>query len=510
MTPGTKIFRVTVREWDHPVRGWGSIMVGYDVGRHVIHTRADGLLDDASTPDDVAAIARAAAAADRVVLHFHGGLVSSARGLEAAERLTAEYQQAGAYPVFFVWSSGLVEIVTGNLREILAEDLAKRLLRWLLAFTVGKLGMTDAQRDAGVLTVPFAMEVNAELRRREHGEEPYAGTRPRAAVEPVAAAERDQLELALTEDPELVGELEAVLSSRHPEQRKTGARGVPVERRASARSLLSPETLDEIDPGGAAGQRGIFGAALLAKKAGDVFNAVVRRFRDGTDHGVYPTVVEELLRELYVANVGGAIWAAMKQDTADTFIADGQPRGGALFVKDFPADHPDLTLVGHSTGAVFIDNYLAAMPAGSEPVTVVLLAPACTFGHLSGGLRHQDLIRRFRLFTMADTAERADHLVPGLYPRSLLYLVSGLLERDADGRSVHVPVAGMQRYYDTRFAELDGVRSVQDYLAAQPDRVVLSPTAATALDGLRAAALRHGAFDEDAEVLASIRKLVAG
>ncbi len=29
-----------------------------------------------------------------------------------------------------------------------------------------------------------------------------------------------------------------------------------------------------------------------------------------TDHGVYPTVVEELLRELYVANVGGAVWAA--------------------------------------------------------------------------------------------------------------------------------------------------------------------------------------------------------
>ena len=485
-------------------------MVGYDVGRHVIRTRADGLLDDDGTPEDVAAIARAAAAADRVVIHFHGGLVSSERGLETAERLTVEYQRAGAYPVFFVWSSGLVEIVTGNLREILAEDLAKRLLRRLLAFTVGKLGMSDAQRAAGVLTLPYEMEVNAELRRRDQGEEPYAAIRPRATVEPVDAAEREQLELALTEDADLVGEVEAVLRSRHPEQQRTGARGVPVRRQASQRSLLSPETLDEIDPGGSEGQRGIFGAALLAKKAGDVFAAVVRRFRDGTDHGVYPTVVEELLRELYVANVGGAVWAAMKQDTADTFIADDQPRGGALFLKDFPSDHPDVTLVGHSTGAVFIDNYLAAMPAGSEPVTVVLLAPACTFGHLSGGLRHQDLIRRFRLFTMADTAEQRDHLVPGLYPRSLLYLVSGLLERDPDGRSAHLPVVGMQRYHDTRFAGLDGVRTVQEYLAAQTDRVVLSPTPASAVDGLRAAALRHGAFDEDAEVLASIRKLVAG
>jgi hypothetical protein len=100
--------------------------------------------------------------------------------------------------------------------------------------------------------------------------------------------------------------------------------------------------------------------------------------------------------------------------------------------------------------------------------------------------------------------------VPGLYPRSLLYLVSGLLERDGSGRSAHVPVVGMQRYYDTRFARLDGVQVVQEYLAAERDRLVLSPTPADAVAGLRAAALHHGAFDEDAEVLASIRKLVAG
>jgi hypothetical protein len=488
---------------------WGALMTTYDVTKHVIHTRADGVLDG-TTPDQVAALARAAASADRVVIHFHGGLVSSERGFETAERLAAEYQRAAAYPVFFVWSSGLVEIVTGNLREILGEELCQQLLRWVLRFTVGKLGQTGAQRAAGVLTLPYEMEVNAELQRRGRGDEPYAATRPRGEVEPVDDLEREQLEQALSDDAGLAAGLEAVLASRHPERQRTGARGIPVERRASARTLMSPETLAEIDPGAAGGRRGILGTALLAKKVGTVFAAVVRRFRDGTDHGVYPTVVEELLRELYVANVGGAIWAAMKKDTADTFATDGEPRGGALFLKEFRTDHPDVTLVGHSTGAVFSDNYLAAMPAGAKPVKVVLLAPACTFEHLAQGLAHRDLVERFRLFTMADSAEQEDHLVPGLYPRSLLYLVSGLLERDGSGRSAHVPVVGMQRYYDTRFARLDGVQVVQEYLAAERDRLVLSPTPADAVAGLRAAALHHGAFDEDAEVLASIRKLVAG
>jgi hypothetical protein len=489
----------------------------YDVAKHVIHTRADGLL--ASTgPADVAEVARAAAAADRVVIHFHGGLVSSGRGFETAERLTAEYERAGAYPVFFVWSSGLVETVTGNLREILAEDLCQRLLRWVLRFTVGKLGQTDAQRAGGVLTLPYEMEVNAELRRRAQGDEPYAATRPRGEVPPVESGEREQLEQAVSDDADLTAELEAVLGTRHPERQATGARGVPVERRTSERTLMSPEALDAIDPGLPPGQRGIISTALLAKKLGSVFTAVVRRFREGTDHGVYPTVVEELLRELYVANVGAAVWAAMKKDTFDAFADDDEPRGGALFLTEFgkAVDRPpEVTLVGHSTGAVFIDNFLDAVSRSAtlkrpRLANVVLLAPACTFEHLALALEHQDLVERFRLFTMADSAERKDHLVPGLYPRSLLYLVSGLLERDASGRSAHVPVAGLQRYYDDRFAGLDGVRVVREYLTAAADRLVLSPSPPDAVAGLRAQAVHHGAFDEDADVLDSIRKLVAG
>src|SRR4029453_2752927 len=91
-----KGFTITLRECDDRV---GALMTTYDVTKHVIHTRADGV-PHGTTPDQVAAPARAAASADRVVIPFHGGLVSPERGFETAERLAAEYQRAAAYPVF--------------------------------------------------------------------------------------------------------------------------------------------------------------------------------------------------------------------------------------------------------------------------------------------------------------------------------------------------------------------------------------------------------------------------
>lgn len=476
---------------------------------HVIHTGRDGLLAGTSAAE-VAEIARAAAASERVVIHVHGGLVGTDRGMAIAARLTPEYQRAGAYPVFFVWSSGLLETITGNLREILLEDLGRRLLRWLLRYTVGMLSDRAGGRAGTELTLPYEMEVNAELRARDSGHEPYAGLRARADLPPVGPSEREQFEQAVGTDDELAAELAAVLAGRHD---SGGTRSATAAR--PVRTLMSPDVLAEIDPGGGAGERGLVSTALLAKKAAAVFGAVVARFRAGTDHGVYPTVVEELLREFYLANCGAAVWAAMKRDTADTFIADGKDRGGALFLRELRAatGRPELSVVGHSTGAVFIDHLLDALAAGEGDLrlrNVVMLAPACTFDHLAGALRHEQLVDRFRLFTMDDASECKDHLVPGLYPRSLLYLVSGVLERDAGGASAVVPVAGLQRYHTgERFAAIASVRTVRDYLGKEPDRLVWSPSPPDALAGLRARASSHGGFDDDPDVLDSIRVLVA-
>ena len=179
---------------------------------------------------------------------------------------------------------------------------------------------------------------------------------------------------------------------------------------------------------------------------------VIKRFVTKRDHGLHATIVEEILREFYLANIGGKIWGAMKQDTADSFGPDPKLFGGTALLTELAAaasvaNIPKITLVGHSTGAVYISHWLQAAN-GIFPTQikfdVIFLAPASTCQLLAETLsRYRHRLDGFRMFTMTDENERADRLVPVLYPHSLLYFVSGVVEPDAD-----TPIVGMQRYFD--------------------------------------------------------------
>ena len=486
---------------------------------HVIITGRNGELDG-TTPEQVAAILEELSSQERIVLHFHGGLVDRAGGLATAERLAKVYSDAGAYPVFMVWQSGLLEVLRHNLDEIVREDLFKRLLRRVLQFSVGKLWQDEGQRAAGALPVPKDVALNGELAKRESGAEPYAETSSPASLEAVSEDERQQLELAIQSDPSLQEAVEQVLADRQPETAVEGSRGVVVRREASASSLIDPEVLDEIDPGGgAAGERGVISTLAVAKKAGAVLVRVISRFRANTDHGVYPTVVEELLREFYLANAGGAVWAAMKKETLDTF---GAPDRGGRLVLDALAeglqrgDRPQITLVGHSTGAVYIDNLLEEVAKGrtggyrpwpdDAGFRVILLAPAATYASFTTTLGSaRELVDELLLFTMTDEAEQADRLAGAVYPRSLLYFVSGVVERDDAGSSAVTPLIGMSRYRGAAYADVSALRVGRDYLTEK--RVVLSPTVPGAA-GLQSGATSHTAFDEDPQVLASLAQIL--
>ncbi|MFD9074226.1 hypothetical protein, partial [Streptomyces lasiicapitis] len=272
-------------------------------------------------------------------------------------------------------------------------------------------------------------------------------------------------------------------------------------------------------------RRALVTSALLVRKTVRVIAAVVGRFRLHTDHGLYPTVVEEILREFYVANVGAAIWDAMKRQTADTFAASDETRAGRYFLDRFSrllatGSRPRVTVVGHSAGAVFISNLLTdlvrrradaddPLPADFRVRDVALLAPACTVAQLAPVVRLQrELFDRLRMFTMTDAAERADHLVPLLYPRSLLYFISGVLERGPAKQSAVAPIAGMQRWYaaDGAFGGQDS-EDLRAFLAADPHRTVWSPVEGE--PGLSSSARTHGGFDDDAEVLASLARMLA-
>lgn len=488
---------------------------------HVIKTGGDGRLVTTTTTD-VDAMTEAICRSERAVLHFLGGLDSEASEFRTAERLFQVYGTAGAYPVFFARGSGLTGLIIGNLTEIANEDLFKRLLRKVLAYAVGKAYQSGDDRAAGVLPIPDETSVNRELVRRARDEEPYDHVEPAGEVAMLDEDERAKLEAEVADDPAVQQELAAILAW-HKGTTSGAARGVYAV--APKPSKISPDVLDELvacDEGA----RGIAAAVALAVRAGRVLIRVIHRFRSGTDHGVYPTVVEELLRTLYLADLGGALWHTMKRETFDTFVDAAEPRGGDYLRDRLAAglktrmaagqSLPKITLVGHSAGAVFIDHLLEAVDkrrAGFPPAfrfrNVVLLAPANTYEHFAAALTAATLVDRFRMFTMTDEAERADHLLGGFYPRSLLHFIAGVLERDSENRSAYNPVAGMSRYLDSA-EPAKAIRTVRDYLVADPTRVVRSPTASGAGAGLRSGATTHGGFDEDPLVLESLGSMIRG
>ncbi len=464
-----------------------------------------------------------------VVIHVHGGLVNEEGGTRNAIRLTDEYLDADVHPVFVVWRSGLLEILRGNLDEILGEDIFGRMLKWITQFTVAKLSQGPGERAVGGLTLPSDDEVNRELGRRDDKSdprEPFAATRAPTDLAEVTAFEQEELALSISTDAAVEADLQAILEARHPTQVQ-GERGVPVRTVASGVSLMDPDALEPVDE---EGQRGLLTTAGLALKCARVLKRVIERFRGKNDHGVYCTVVEELLREFYLANAGRVIWSAMKKETQDTFD-EGEDRFGrtllgglnqALEDAHSAGKRPRITLVGHSTGAVYINHLLGEIARGRSKgyrtwpdearFQVVFLAPACTYENFAAALETgKDLISDLRMFTMDRETEEKDQLLGAFYPRSLLHLISGVLETGTSGASGWAPLVGMARYReaaysDGNYRDVPGLSDGRLYLT--DDRVVLSPSLERAAPGRAAGARSHTSFDEDRQVLESIATML--
>ena len=100
---------------------------------HVVNLRQGRFSTDGdliTTPDDVerlfgellpAALAEAAAAGRplRVLFFAHGGLVSEGSGVAGALTQIPFWKANGIYPIFFIWETGLLEVLADALRKAL-------------------------------------------------------------------------------------------------------------------------------------------------------------------------------------------------------------------------------------------------------------------------------------------------------------------------------------------------------------------------------------------------------
>jgi hypothetical protein len=502
----------------------------YDPAAHVIQLK-DGQFDGPTTSAGVADIVKSALASNAssgIVVHFHGGLVSKGSALETAQdRLYPLYaDRSNAYPVFFVWEAGFLEAPGNNLGEILGaigkeglfREFMKKAGEWVLKRLpagVGLKGTAGVAVDERALRKEFddwfagRGDVPTQLQFAAGATEDTLVTRTKGV-----AVDEDELTEQINEsiegDPDFQRAVQAVYNGLLPQgQVAPTTRGVGTT--ASTTSLISKEAADQLFGHQPGVTKGGLSWISVAKAVVEIVIRAIRRFASGRSHGPYVTIVEEVLRQLYIDKIGRiGWWDRMKGDTADAF-KPGTSYGGTAFLTELAAQitaagaTPRITLVGHSTGAVYICNFLkaAAQLAPNLVFDVIFEAPAATHDLLAAtAAQHQSRIRNFRQFGMCDDRERADAIVPVVYISSLLYFVSGMLESEPDE-----PLIGMARYvqntkvYDP--GDFPSVEACRRFYARYLNSLNWAPCSGG--NGLASDSHHHGDFDDtDPNTLTSI------
>ena len=118
---------------------------------------------------------------------------------------------------------------------------------------------------------------------------------------------------------------------------------------------------------------------------------------------------------------------------------------------------------------------------------------------------HGDRIRDIRTFGMKDNLEKVDGIVPVLYPASLLYFVSALLE-GTDNDAIDKPIVGMQRYYADKkpFNTNQDIIKVKEFMAGKTYWSECDEG-----DGKASKSHKHGDFDvEGMPTMESVKHII--
>jgi hypothetical protein len=463
---------------------------------HVLDIDGGSLVSDRAAM--AAAFDKARQSGNPIVIHFHGGLVSRASALAGAPALQAFYQNANAYSIIPVWKTGPWEVARDIWVKIAAEVLFKILVDRVTGFvharmhdflgsrsanvqrTLGKVTegvMAESATGVGDFSIAFlgldvaSVRGNEDLALREFQEA--------------------SIEAAVQDDYELNTVVDAVLQGAGLEVQE-GARAAGTAKAPyTLESVADRDALRQLQ--GEANARGLGVGTALAIV--EIVGKVIARFIKRSDHGLHATVVEEVLRKFYLGAVGTAAWSKMKEYTQNAFSpATPNASGTALIeeLKKVPAAQR-VMFAGHSAGAIFVCEFFKHAGGIGRQFEVVFMAPAVTVKLFTGTVAGtgQSLLAphksgvKFRMFSMSDRFECRDTLVRNVpvlgdltwfYPRSLLYLISGILEQEDGKEVVDSAIAGLQRDYDPSFrlASDPQVSEARSFIESHPERRVWS------------------------------------
>lgn len=479
------------------------------------HGELSGKLHTSSADiDNILAVIKQAPT-PKVIMHFHGGLVSEEAGELTARRMVPLYKSVGAQPVVFIWETGFLETIEHNLGDIYNTKLFKKILAYAVQQLAKRLNVPTPGRGAG----PTENITSIEARLFAPGGLDALSLTTldvQARGGAVALSEGDLEPIRQQSQAEIEEQLQAELAE---DEVLTNI----ISKEVPSTPLLDGAKVAEGQPEAA---RGIISIIKLAYSISVVVYETAKRYLEHRDHGFGATVVEEILREFYMADFGAWVWGGMKDVaekmwSANTGLSGIKLHGGRYFIEGLSKlqqERPALTIdvVGHSAGSIAICMMLRTAAAANIPLkirNIILMAPACTTS-----LLHDEIVvcpqrfQQFRMFTMTDAFECANHLLSIVYNRSLLYLISGILEP----QEVDIPLAGMMRF-DTGKKPFTAqiLLDVQAFLfpsgAGATQRTVLARTMITAPNataGYRSNAARHQDFNTDADTLDSLVEIL--
>ena len=473
--------------------------------RHLIHLRGHALGD--TSPAELGQLVDALvneAPANGLALHFHGAPVCRTEGADQAENLVRMYRHEGIYPVFFLWESAPLDVLGRAVEAAARKKWLRRLIQRLLEFVVRSGKDTGGARGEGLPPLDNPRDVwnaaDAAIDGHADAIEKYE-REVIAARHRLAPGHEDTVQGEINQDAYLRKLLAADLKA------VTDRSQLPVK---NPDELVAFPSLDSAEPP-TDGDRSLLTAYEVGFHTFEVFKQARERIATGRDHGLYGTIVEEILRTLHFDVIGQQYWKKVKGDMDGVFAEAEQwctdrPGGTALLnclAQRLPPERQlPLAVVGHGIGARAALSLLKSVRKRPIPCVqprVVLLAPALDFDYYDAAFEMQSHeSTALRMFGLNDQLEIKDCWFPVLYPRSLLYFVSGLLESESDQ-----PLIGMERYHrDT--PPYDSLS--QPRLAASRARI--APAAvwavANAGAGRRTSATSHRDWIHDLPTLQSI------
>jgi hypothetical protein len=374
----------------------------------------------------------------QMIVYFHGGLVAEASAVANAKNLVPLFSTNGVQPVFFIWETGPWETIRQNVPKILSSKIVKELLLFVLGQVAKRWGIEIPGKGPGE-TMTFE-EIEAELAKDRPFENWDVEEGAKGGATPLDENDLD------TARAEMELELSLLMQARS-DQLEAGLAA------AADDPLLSQEIRSSGADVGAKGVELIWLAQMAARTAVQV----LRRYMNKQDHGLYPTVVEEILRATSLDGVGKFLWDAMKEKAGamwlpnpavlpanvkdahiGTYFLD-QLAAYSQSVPDFRAD-----LVGHSAGSIVICELLKSA-AQRYPAfkfgRIALLAPAARMDlFVREIVSHPQRYEQLRIYTMKEAFEMKDAIAGKVYPLSLLYFISGVLEEPSA-----TPICGLER-----------------------------------------------------------------